>query len=58
MADDSWLGMTVVAAFVGASSSLLGIVVKDYWFARRFEDWKQKQALSQLHRKFREPLSR
>lgn len=55
---DSWLGMTVVAAFVGAASSFLGIVVKDYWFARAFEDWKQQQTLKQLHRKFRDPLAR
>ena len=57
MAADSWLGMTVVAAFVGATSSRVGIFVKDYWFARKFEDWKQKQALNQLHRKFRDPLA-
>ncbi len=52
----TWLGLTVLGAIVSTIGSLFGIVLKDYFFTRSFERWKQHQALEQVYQKFRDPL--
>jgi hypothetical protein len=50
------LGLTVVGAIVSTFGSLAGVLLKDYFFTRSFETWKQERALEQLYQKFRDPL--
>lgn len=50
------LGFTVLGAMVSTLGALFGIILKDYFFSRSFECWKQAQALNQLYQKFRDPL--
>lgn len=52
----TWLALSVVGAIIATLGSLLGIVIKDFFFARSFERWKQRQTLEQLYQKFRDPL--
>lgn len=51
-----WLGLTVVAALVSSAVTLLGIFLKEWFFARSIEQWKQKRALEQTYQRFRDPL--
>jgi hypothetical protein len=52
----TWLGLGVLGAVVSMLGSLLGVVLKEYFFSRSFERWRQRQALEQLYQKFRDPL--
>ena len=52
----TWFGLTVLGAIVSTLGSLFGVVLKDYFFSRSFERWKQRQTLEQLYQKFRDPL--
>jgi hypothetical protein len=52
----TWLGLAVVAAVVSTFGALLGVILKDYFFSRSFERWKQKQSLELLYQKYRDPL--
>ncbi|RDS81604.1 hypothetical protein DWU98_10255 [Dyella monticola] len=52
----AWLGLTVLGAIVSTIGSLLGIVIKDYFFARSFERWKEHHILEQIYQKYRDPL--
>jgi hypothetical protein len=52
----TWLGLTVLGAAVSTIGSLGGIVLKDFFFTRSFERWKQRQSLEQIYEKFRDPL--
>lgn len=52
----TWLGFTVLGAIVATVGSLLGVVIKDYFFARSLESWKQRQILDQIYQKYRDPL--
>jgi hypothetical protein len=52
----TWLGLSVLGAIVSTIGSLFGVVLKDYFFSRSFERWKQRQTLEQLYQKFRDPL--
>ncbi|MEQ1772438.1 MAG: hypothetical protein ABL891_01530 [Burkholderiales bacterium] len=52
----TWLGLGILGAMVSTVGALLGIVIKDYFFARSLERWKQQQTLEQVYQKFRDPL--
>jgi hypothetical protein len=52
----TWLGLSVLGAVVSTIGALLGIVLKDYFFTRSLERWKQRQSLEQTYRRFRDPL--
>lgn len=52
----AWLGLTAVAAIVSTVGALLGILIKDYFFSRSFERWKQQQSIELLYQKYRDPL--
>src|SRR5574341_1144014 len=52
----TWLGLTVLGAVVSTIGALLGVVLKDYFFTRSLERWKQRQTLEQIYQKFRDPL--
>jgi hypothetical protein len=52
----TWFGLTVLGAIVSTLGSIFGVVLKDYFFSRSFERWKQHQTLEQLYQKFRDPL--
>lgn len=52
----TWLGLTVLGAIVSTLGALFGVVLKDYFFSRSFERWKQRQTSEQLYQKFRDPL--
>ena len=41
----TWLGFAFVGALVSTIGSILGIVTKEYFFARWFEVWKQNQSI-------------
>lgn len=50
------LSLSVLSAAVGAAASVITTIIKDYWFSRSFELWKQRQALDVLYQRFRDPL--
>jgi len=50
------LGLSVLAAAISTLGTLFGILLKDYFFSRSFEMWKQKQTLELLYNKYRDPL--
>lgn len=52
----TWLGLTVLGAIVSTLGAIFGLILKDYFFSRSFERWKQRQALEHLYQKFRDPL--
>lgn len=52
----NWLGLTVLGAVVSAVGTLIGIVLKDFFFARSLESWKQQKTLEQLYQRYRDPL--
>ena len=51
------LSFTVVAALVTTAGTLLGLVLKEVLFARSFEQWKLRQSLREVSRKYREPIA-
>lgn len=53
---EQWLGFTVLAAIVSVIGTLLGIVFKDFIFARAFENWKQRKSLNQIYQKYKDPI--
>jgi hypothetical protein len=52
----TWLGLSVVGSAISTLGALLGILLKDYFFSRSFERWKQRQTLELLYQKYRDPL--
>lgn len=54
--DSGILGLTVVAALVGALGSLLGVILKDFFFSRSLERWKARQSLQQIYVRFTNPI--
>ena len=54
--DSGILGLTVLAALVGAIGSLLGVILKDFFFSRSFERWKAGQALQQIYVRYANPI--
>jgi len=50
------LSFAVVAAIVSTSGTFLAMVVKDYFFARSLENWKTKQSLESVYRKYKDPI--
>lgn len=52
----TWLGLTVLAAVISTTGALFGIVLKDYFFTRSLERWKQRETLDQIYQRFRDPL--
>jgi hypothetical protein len=50
------LGLSVVAALVTTAGSLFALVLKEYFFARSFERWKERRTLLSVYRKYRDPI--
>jgi len=50
------LGLTVVAALVTTTGTLLGLILKEVFLARSFERWKSRRSLLQVSRKYRDPI--
>jgi hypothetical protein len=50
------LALTVLAAIVTAGGNLLATVLKDFLFARYFEERKERQTLMSVYRKYRDPI--
>jgi hypothetical protein len=46
------LGFTVVGDLVTTTGTLAGLFLKEVFLARSFEEWKMKQALAQVSRKY------
>jgi len=53
---ETWLGFSIVGALVSAVGALLAVAIKDYFFARSFEKWKQKRTVEQLYQRYRDPV--
>lgn len=53
---DSLLGMTVIGAMVSSVAALGAIALKDHFFYRQNEKWKQKRDLEVVYQKFRDPV--
>jgi hypothetical protein len=51
------LGFTVIGALVTTTGTLLGLFLKEVFFARSFEQWKTRQSLAQVSRKYQEPIA-
>ena len=51
------LGLTVIGALVTTTGTLIGLFLKEVLLARSFEQWKTKQALAQVSRKYQEPIA-
>src|SRR6266498_1663764 len=47
---------TVVAAVVTTAGTLFGHYLKDFVLARSFNNWQRRRALSDIHRKYRDPI--
>jgi hypothetical protein len=52
----AWLGLSVLGAIVSTIGALIGIVLRDFFFTRSFERWKQQRNLEQVYQKFSDPL--
>src|SRR5471030_339762 len=52
----TWMGLSVVGAAISTIGSVFGVIIKDYFFSRSFELWKQRQTLEQIYQKYRDPL--
>jgi hypothetical protein len=52
----TWLGLAVVGSIVSTFGALFGVFLKDYFFARSFERWKQRTTLEQLYQRYCDPL--
>jgi len=50
------LGLSAVGALVTTAGTLLGLVLKDWVFARSFEKWRTRHALEAAQRKYRDPI--
>jgi hypothetical protein len=50
------LALTVLAAVVTAAANLLATVLKDFFFTRSFEQWKEHRTLMSVYRKYRDPI--
>lgn len=50
------LSLAVFGSLVTASGTLIGLVLKEHFFARSFELWKAKRTLEGLFQKYRDPL--
>jgi hypothetical protein len=51
------LGFAVVGALVTTIGTLFGLFLKEVLFARSFEQWKAKQSLDQISRRYRDPIT-
>lgn len=52
----SWLGLSVVAAFISTLGSFTAILIKDIWAAGWFEDRKAKRSIEDAYRKYQLPI--
>ena len=52
----TWLGLSFLGAAISTVGAMLGIVLKDYFFTRSLERWRQRQTLEQVYQRFRDPL--
>ena len=50
------LGLTVLGAFITTLGTLVGLALKEHFFARSFELWKSRRVLEALFQKYRDPL--
>jgi hypothetical protein len=50
------LGLSVLGAIVTTAGSLIATWLRDFWFVRSFEQWKERRALFAVHRKYRDHL--
>ena len=50
------MGLSVLAATVAALGSIIDILVKDYFFSRSIERFKQRLTLDALYQRYRDPL--
>jgi hypothetical protein len=50
------LGLSVIAALVTTVGSLFALVLREYFFVRSFERWKERRILLSLYRKYRDPI--
>ncbi len=53
---EQWLAFSLVAALISTFGSLLGLYLKEYFFARSFESWKQRKSLERIYEKYRDPI--
>jgi hypothetical protein len=52
------LGLTVLAALVATVGNLLATWLKEFFFARSFEKWKDRRTLISVYRRYRDPIAR
>lgn len=52
----TFLTLSAFGAAISTFGTLLGIFIKDYFFARSFEKWKQRQTLESIYQRYRDPL--
>jgi hypothetical protein len=48
--------LAIIVVIVSVAGALVGILLKDFFFSRSVERWKQAQALEQVYRRYRDPL--
>jgi hypothetical protein len=56
LAPKELLGLGVLAAAVTTAGNLLATILKDFFFSRAFEKWKERRTLMSVYRKYRDPL--
>lgn len=56
MAPKELLALTVLGTIIATIGSFFAMVVKDYFFARSFERWKDNRTLETIYRKYRDPI--
>jgi hypothetical protein len=50
------LALTGIAAIISAVTTLIALVLKEYFFARSLEAWKERRSLTSIYRRYRDPL--
>jgi hypothetical protein len=50
------LGFTAVGALITTTGTLIALFLKEWFFARSFEEWKSKRSLEAVYRKYKDPI--
>jgi hypothetical protein len=56
LAPHDLLGLTVIAAVISTVGAILGVLLKDFLFARSLERWKRRESIEQVYARYQAPL--
>ena len=53
---EKYLEFTVIAAIITTIGSLIALFIKDFLFTRYFDNFKEKESLNKIYKRYRDPL--